>query len=218
MAHDISIKQEAIKLRKSGYSIKEIAKKLQIAQSTSSVWLRDIKIPTSGENRMIKHKELNRYKMQKTWVARRQKQRQIDLDLAYKSLENINLHNKNLTKLICAILFWAEGNKNFSHVRFTNSDPKMISTFIGYLRQSYLLDEAKFRACIHLHEYHNPKEIHEYWSKITQIPLNKFRKFYLKPHTGIRKKDNYKGCITIYYFDSSIAHELEALYNALASR
>ncbi len=54
MAHDISIKLEAIKLRQAGYSIKEIAKKLNIAQSSSSVWLRNIKISESGFANMKK--------------------------------------------------------------------------------------------------------------------------------------------------------------------
>ena len=135
--------------------------------------------------------------------------------MAHELTNKIDLHDKSITKIICAILFWAEGNKDFSHIRFTNSGPKMIKTFLSYFRLSYDLDESKFRACIHLHEYHNSEEMHKYWSEVTSIPLNKFRKAYLKTHTGIRKKEGYKGCLTIYYFDSSIAHELEALYNAI---
>lgn len=218
MAYDISIKKEAVKLRKSGYSIKEIAKKLDIAISSSSIWLRNVQISPTGQDRMTKHKEQNRYKMQQLWIEKRLRQYELNIVKAEKILTYLNLKENNISKLICAILFWAEGNKDFSHIRFTNSDPTMISTFLKYFRQAYVLDEKKFRACIHLHEYHNSKEIHKFWSNITQIPLNKFRKAYLKPHTGIRKKDAYKGCITIYYFDSLIAHELEALYNALASR
>ena len=40
----IEIKEKAFGLRKKGYSIKEIAKKLNIAQSTSSLWVRDIEL------------------------------------------------------------------------------------------------------------------------------------------------------------------------------
>lgn len=217
MAKNISIKLKAIRLRRSGYSIKEIAKKLHIAISTSSVWLRQVKISQIGKKRMVKYKELNRYKMSQKWIEKRQNQYEHNYKNAQKLLRKFNLENKNLSRIICAILFWAEGNKDFSHIRFTNSDPKMIATFLKYFRQSYELNEEKFRACIHLHEYHNANKIHTYWSLITQIPLNKFRKAYLKPHTGVRKKNGYMGCITIYYFDSSIAHELQAIYNAISS-
>ncbi|MBP9670715.1 hypothetical protein KBD75_04940 [Candidatus Woesebacteria bacterium] len=74
MAYDLSIKQRATDLRKAGYSIKEIAKKLNIAISSSSVWLRDIKISRSGKDRMIKHKELNRYKLSQVWIKKRSKE------------------------------------------------------------------------------------------------------------------------------------------------
>lgn len=217
MAYSIEIKQKAIKLRRSGYSIKEIARLLRIAQSSSSLWVRNVAISTIGFKRMGKRKELKRYKMAQKWIQKRKDQYQSNYEKANKLLENTQLNNTNLAKVICAVLFWAEGNKDFSHIRFTNSDPLMIKTFINYFRLAYNVDESKFRACIHLHEYHDRDEIHNYWSDITQIPLNKFRKAYLKPHTGIRKKDNYKGCLTIYYFDSSIAHELQALYNAISS-
>lgn len=216
MAYDNSIKQHAIKLRKSGYSIKEISNKLNIAISTSSVWVRDIVIQPHGLNRMQKRYELKRYKMSQRWIDKnRQKYLTNYLD-AKTLLSSIDLKNKNIAKLICAILFWAEGNKDYSHIRFTNSDPAMIATFLSHFRRGFVADESKFRACVHLHEYHNSKEIHHYWSNITKIPLSNFRKAYLKPHTGKRKKIDYKGCITVYYFSSSIAHELQALYNAVS--
>ena len=154
--------------------------------------------------------------MSQQWLQKRKDRYTQNFEQAKKILQQINLQDKNLSRVICSILFWAEGNKDFSHIRFTNSDPVMISTFLHYFRQSYMLDETKFRACIHLHEYHNATEIHDFWSQVTHIPPGRFRKAYLKPHTGIRKKDGYKGCITIYYFDSFIAHELQALYNAIS--
>lgn len=217
MAHDISVKQKAIELRQAGHSIKEIAKLLNIAISSSSVWLRSVKVSPTGQDRMIKRKEQNRYKMQQKWIEKRHNRYVNDLEKANVTLSSLDLANKNIAKMICSILFWAEGNKDFSHIRFTNSDPLMIKTFMFYLRKAYNLDESKFRACIHLHEYHNNEQLHSYWSSITNIPLLQFRKPYLKPHTGKRKKLNYMGCTTIYYFDSSIAHELEALYNAISS-
>lgn len=216
MAYDNSIKQHALKLRERGYSIKEVSKKLNIAISTSSVWLKDVVIQPSGLIRMQERHELKRYKMSQKWVDKNKKQYQINYQKAKSLLSTINLKDENIAKLICAILFWAEGNKNFSHVRFTNSDPTMITTFLNNFHRGFVVDESKFRACIHLHEYHNKQEIHEYWSSITKIPLSKFRKAYLKLHTGQRKKIDYKGCITIYYFSSSIAHELQALYNAVS--
>ena len=95
MAHDIAIKQQTIRLRKAGYSIKEIAKKLTIAISTSSEWLRNVKISPAGINRMQSRQEFKRYKMSLKWVEKRETQYRLNLENAKNLLQTI--------KLICGI-------------------------------------------------------------------------------------------------------------------
>jgi orotate phosphoribosyltransferase-like protein len=51
-------KEKAIKLRKNGYSLKEISEKLNIAKSTASVWLRNIKLTQKAKKRLKKRKLL----------------------------------------------------------------------------------------------------------------------------------------------------------------
>lgn len=217
MAIDISIRNKAIRLRQSGYSIKEIAKKLKIAISTSSVWLREIKVSKSGKDRMAKHRELNRYRMSQVWIEKRQKR-----DAHYKTIaKNLISHaeiSPNIAKILCSLLFWAEGSKAINHIAFTNSDPVMIKTFLALLRNSYPLDETKFHVSVHLHEYHDSDIILKFWSEITKVPLAQFIRPYLKPHTSLRKHLDYKGCITIRYYDAKIARELTAIYNALGDK
>lgn len=125
---------------------------------------------------------------------------------------------KPLLKLIVAIFIWTEGEKgDFGRLGFTNSDPTMISTYLYALRKSFKLDEEKFRVIVHIHEYHNETQILRFWSKTTNIPLKKFNKSYLKPHTGKRKRKNYMGSIHVTYYDYKVAHELAALYNTFAN-
>ena len=121
--------------------------------------------------------------------------------------------SKELMKLCCALLWWCEGNKNSSFVRFTSSDNTLIENFISLLRNSFVVDESKFRVLVHIHSYHNDDAQKKYWSKITGIPLSQFHKSYQKTNTGIRSKENYQGCIALTYYDARIAKELEALYN-----
>lgn len=70
------------------------------------------------------------------------------------SIGNINV-DRDYSKMICALLYLCEGEKNSSVLRFVNSDPKMIKTFLLFFRKAYNIDESKFRACLHLHSYHN---------------------------------------------------------------
>ncbi len=212
MAYSMQIKSKAAELRREGFSIKEIAKILHIAVSTSSSWLRELEVSEAGKTRMSKQASLHRYKMSLRWKEKKLAKSISHQQEAKKILEEV-VFTKPVNKLICAVMFWAEGAKTNNHVAFINSDPHMIELFLNLLRQSYELDERKFRVSVHLHDYHDPEEIIGFWSEVTNIAKSQFFKPYIKPHTGFRKKKNYKGCVAIRYYDSEIACQLEAIYN-----
>ncbi len=122
------------------------------------------------------------------------------------------LKNQSATRLICAILFWCEGSKTTTQVKFTNSDPEMIKYYLRLLRIGFSVDESKFRALVHLHEYHDEKTQIDFWSKLTNIPKTQFHRSYRKPNTQKRIRENYPGCICITYFDARLAKRLWAYY------
>jgi len=214
MAYPIELKNQAIFLRKKGFSLKEIAEKFNIAKSTASVWLQNINLGSKAQERLKKRRILGQYKSR--FIKKTQRENLIKAYhlKAYKELSKIHF-NKSTYKLLCSFLYWCEGAKlNSSHIRFINSDPNMIKAFLKLLRKSFELDEKKFRALIHLHDYHNEKKQKKFWVKITGIPPRQFNKSYHKPNTKKRIRDNYPGCLAIYYYDHKIAKELAALYNS----
>jgi hypothetical protein len=93
-------------------------------------------------------------------------------------------------------------------MRFINSDPNLVHTFLSLLRRSFNIDENKFRVCIHLHDYHNELRQIKFWSKITDIPTGKFLKSFRKSNTGKRVRNNYNGCVSIRYHDVMVSREL----------
>ena len=212
-----SVKDQAITLRQNGHSLKDVAQITHIAKSTASLWLRNVPILTAGVSRMTARKELKRYKMSLKWQQIKVDKKSHYRDLAIPTLHDIS-YTKSTNKLICAILFWAEGAKTTDRIAFTNSDPTMITSFLRLLRSGFDLDEAKFSVSVHLHEYHNQAEILAFWSTTTKIPLSQFTRPYLKPDTGKNIRPGYKGCITVRYYDCKIAYELEAIYNAFAEQ
>ncbi len=92
----------------------------------------------------------------------------------------------------------------------------MIATFMLSLRKSFQVNEHKFRALVHIHEYHNEEQVKQFWSKISRISLSQFSKSYLKPHTKKRIRPDYRGSLRIRYYDAKIALELRSIYNTLA--
>lgn len=211
------IKYDAIKLRKKGYSLFEISTKLDIAKSTSSLWLKDIKLNNHAKARIEKRRFLARSKAMET-INKKIENRKSELNIsAGEIISRLNISvDPTLSKVFCSLLYWGEGNKTGHRVAFVNSDPIMIATFAKLFRQSFPLDESKLRGLVHIHEYHNETEIKNYWSKITNIPLSQFTKSYLKPHTGKTIKPGYKGTCRISYSDTRIVDELKAVYNELA--
>jgi orotate phosphoribosyltransferase-like protein len=94
MAYSLEIKNKAIELRKAGYSIKEIARTLTIAVSTSSIWLRKTPISSAGKNRMQKQSSINRYKMSIFWNKKRLKRLLFHQKKAQKILKQVILPNQ----------------------------------------------------------------------------------------------------------------------------
>ncbi len=213
MSYPIEIKEKARILRTKGHSLNEISRVLKIYKSTASMWLKDVKLDQKAQERLRKRHQLGQYKaIQTAKIKRDLMKNEID-KISTDSIKKIEL-NKELFKLLCSFLFWTEGGKSTdSYVYFTNSDPKMVTTFVKLIRNSYKLDESKFRVLIHIHEYHDESGIKDFWSKITNIPLTQFSKSYKKSNTGKRIRNNYMGTIRIRYYDYKIALELRSLYN-----
>lgn len=217
MAYPIATKHHAIELRKKGYSIKEVSKEMGITQSTSSLWLRDINLNPAAQERLRHRRIYGQYITSLIWKQKRESSSLKANIEAQHILTNI-IFTPEISLIICASLFWAEGSKNRNSVIFTNSDPEMIKVFLSTFRCAFTLNEYKFRCLVHIHDYHDDKETKKFWSELTGIPLTQFNKSYRKPHTEKRKRPNYPGCIRITYSDTLIAQKLKAIYNTLATK
>lgn len=208
----------AKKFRLKGRSFNEIAIKLQIAKSTVYEWTSDIKLGRNALKRLANKKNVTRNKALSVMKTIRDKKKRIIEKKAQETISKSHL-DQATKKILCSVLFRAEGEKSQkSHMAFINSEPEMISLFLHLLRTSFALDEKKFRVLVHIHEYHDEKEIKLYWSHITKISLSQFTKSYRKPNTNKRSKENYKGTISIRYYDYKIALELHFIYNNLIKK
>ena len=210
------IKEKAVSLRKKGYSVKEISDNLGIAKSTSSLWTRDVKLNKRASKRLIGRRLIGYYNAALRWKNKRKEDEKKYKIFAEKIIDKIR-KDSNYNKVYCALLYWCEGTKGYKgEVRFANSDPALIKTFLSLLRSAFKIEERKFRVLMHLHEYHDEQKQKDFWSKLTKIPKNQFHKTFLKSHTQKRIKDDYQGCVAIYYNDCVVAREIKAIYKAFS--
>ncbi|MBN1463980.1 MAG: hypothetical protein JW922_09950 [Paludibacteraceae bacterium] len=215
-AYPLSHKETAIKLRKLGKSLNEISQELNIAKSTASLWVRDVDLSSQANMVLCRKIKMSMLKTQTTKKQNRQNELEQILNNANESLEKLYFSNP-LKLLLCSFLFWTEGEKDCSRTNFINSDPDMIRVYLHLLRNCLEIDERKFRAVIHMHQYHDKDYLLDFWSKITKINKTQFSKPYLKPNTGKRKRPGYMGCISIRYYDYKVALLLKAIYNTYVS-
>lgn len=198
----------ARKLRERGFSLKEISEKLGIAKSTASIWLSGVSLPDEALKRLAKRRLLGGLRAANSNRRRGAIARERVSDEARKLLVSIPVRKSHLL-LFCALLFECEGAKNTSSLEFINSSPLMISGFLAFLRNSFDLDEKKFRITMHLHQYHDEAKQKKFWAKVSGINRSQFTKTYLKPNTGKNYREGYPGCIRVRYGDSKIAKKLQ---------
>lgn len=210
-------KENAIQLRLEGHSLLEISLKTGIPKSTLSKWLRLVELPDIAKTLLLNKTEKTKENLKKGINHNKA----VRINIKIQNLERVETTLKNLkmddtiTKLLCAFLYWSEGGKRYG-VRFSNSDPSMISTFLYLLRKGFSINEQRLKVLVNIHDYHDDHEIKCYWANVTKIPIDQFYRSYVKPHTGLRKKSGYMGCAHIYYRDWTVVHELMTLYNTFA--
>lgn len=215
----IKIKENAFSLRKGGHSVKEIAKRLHISQSTASVWIRDIQLNKKAQDRLNKRKLLGYYKTSLRWKKKRNTDEILRISKTQGILKGMGIDSNN-QKIYCALLYCCEGGKSDKDpIKFVNSDPDLIRAFLESFRRGFnIRDEKKFRVLMHLHAYHNEQIQKRFWSKITRIPELQFHKTFRKANTEKRIKENYPGCIAISYYDNKIAREVRTLGRILLQK
>ena len=185
-------KEKAIKLRKNGLSYSEILRKVPVAKSTLSLWLRSIGLAKRQKQRLTE-KKLNAMKL--GWEACRQKRLRKTEEIKTKARNEIEkLSNRELW-LIGAALYWAEGTKEKSKsmaVKFSNSDPQMIKLFLEWLCKICKIAPKDIYFEIYLHETasYRKKEIQNYWLEITNFPPAQFKEIIWKKHNLNPKRKN----------------------------
>lgn len=194
---------QALELRKSGESIRTIAKKLKISTSTASVWCRNV-VLTTDQITKLTSKSMNTELLRKYAQNRHKDKINRNITIFYNSKSEINQLSRNEIFLAGLALYWAEGFKNISEGRagFCNSDPRMIKFMMFWFRNILNVPNSDFtlRAEFNVTHLDRQKEIEEFWSNITQIPLSQFNKPYFQKSVHLRNyphRNTYYGVLRI---------------------
>ncbi len=198
-------KNRAIQLRKRGYSIKSIAKRLSAAQSSVSLWVRGVTL-TEQQTQALRantHSPQTIEKRRQSRIKNELAKRTVVINAAKNDVASISARE---LWLIGVALYWAEGAKTRGMVTFSNGDPRMIELMLRFFREICTVDQSKMRVHIHIHESLDVQAAERYWQDVTQIPKGQFYKTYNKPNKsskGTRNSLPYGVC-NIYVLDARL--------------
>lgn len=116
------------------------------------------------------------------------------------------------------ILYWCEGSKRERdrRIEFVNSDPKMISIFMKYLRTKGI-DEERIRIRMLIHPQDNEAACRKYWKTVTSLKDSNFISSLLRKSSMVKKPLPY-GFVTIRYNSVELLREVNGDISELIRR
>jgi len=174
-------RRKAIELRKQEKSYSQIKKIVKVSKSTLSIWLRDYplskkrirELRDNNERRIEKFRQTMKEKKEKRWNEVFEKAKKELLPLSKREL------------LIAGIfLYWGEGTKKMTdNLSVANTDPDVIKFVIFWMTKILGVPKSSLKAKLHLYSDMNIQKEHLFWSEELGIPLERFRKPYIKKTT-----------------------------------
>jgi transposase-like protein len=181
-------RNEARRLRsEDGLPIKEIARRLQVAVSSVSLWVRDIELTTEQQAALDARNPIRNAQVNGTEVRRRRCREQ---RLAAQ------LHGRSLARkgdplhLQGCMLYWAEGSKCRNAAQLVNSDADLMVTFLRFLRTSYEVpvERIAFSVNCFLGNGLELDEIHDWWLARADLPASCLRKAVVNKPSSASKR------------------------------
>ncbi len=184
----VSLKKEATRLRKKGLSYGEISKQVHVAKSSLSLWLKDIQLSKEYQKRLYTKQIAILTRGPSSQRERRV--REIDLIIKEAKDEIILPIPRESLRMMGAMLYWAEGRKMRGGMELTNSDPLLILFFVKWLEEIFNISAQNLRMRLNIYPQQKEGELKKFWSELTGIPSNNFRRTFIKPKNKFFKKNN----------------------------
>lgn len=206
---------EARRLRRLGWSVKEIERHLRVSRSSVSLWVRDVRL--TAEQVADLHRRSATSPGQRAGAAAnaalgRERRRGYQVEGRTRARVGDRLH------LAGCMLFWAEGDKCRGGVRLANSDPDLLRTFVRFLRECYDAPDERISVTCNLFADHiaRQREVEQFWLDTLELPRSTLRpsvvNVYSKYSQKKRKNKLPYGTCKVVYNDTATA---QSIYGAI---
>ncbi|MEK7648906.1 MAG: helix-turn-helix domain-containing protein [Patescibacteria group bacterium] len=180
----IEERNQALRLRKKGMSLRDIVKIVPVAKSTLSLWLKEVHLSKPQKQRLTQKK----LEAGRRGGIKRKNERIVRTQAIFdEAASDITDLSKKDLWLMGIMLYWAEGSKAKEYrptcgIKFSNSDPHMLRLFQYWLKEVFMINEDRLNYEIYIHKssYYSLKKVTRYWSRILKVPLSKLTHIYFK--------------------------------------
>lgn len=201
--------EKALILRRTGKSIKKIAKSLGVSVSIVSVWCRGVEL-TEEQQVKLKKRKGNvthlRYLAKQSHLEKLSRVKRL-FKTAHAQIKPLSAQELFLTGLS---LYWAEGFKSVKEGRlgFCNSDPRMVKFILKWFKEALKIKKEDFilRTEFNIAHKDREEEIKSFWAKLTGISLSQFEKPFYHRSIWLRdypNREDYFGILRIRVRKSS---------------
>ena len=173
--------------RDEGAPIKEIARRVGVAASSVSRWVRDIELTAAQEQELLRRNPA--YNRQQSGTAIQAANRRAERVAYQEEGRSLALRGDSCHVAGC-MLYWAEGEKDRNALRFYNSDPEMVRFFVFFLKTYFELRDEEIRITCSLFADHvrRQREIEQFWLEVAQLPDCSLGKSYVNVYSKHSKK------------------------------
>ena len=173
--------------RDEGAPIKEIARRVGVAPSSVSRWVRDIRLTPAQEQELLRRNPA--YNRQLSGTAKQAANRRAERIAYQDDGRCLALQGEGCHVAGC-MLYWAEGEKDRNAVRFSNSDPEMVRFFVSFLKTYFDLRDEEIRITCYLFADHvqRQREIEHFWLDVAQLSPQSLCKSYVNVYSKYSQK------------------------------
>jgi transposase-like protein len=212
-------KNKATALRKQGVSMGEIARRLNVAKSSVSYWVRDIPLTKEQRGRL----NANGHSIdaiEKRRIARLANTKARRDEMIRNAIDEVEKLSTDPLWCVGTALYWGEGGKTQQTARLSNSDPVVIRIMMKFFLKYSGVSKDKYHGHIHTFSEQNAKVALSYWSGISGIPEDKFYKTYVKQSSASKhkRKTLEYGTVQIYIHDTNFFFRLMGWMKGLERR
>ncbi|MGW4497615.1 helix-turn-helix domain-containing protein [Micromonospora sp. NPDC004336] len=204
--------EQALRLRRGGCTVPEIAKRVGVARSTAYQWVRHLPIDHDSDEARARRRAHSKVMTDAQWDRHRAVRDAARAETVTKVAAWVKQLRHRELVLVGAAIYWCEGGKakpwrpNDCRVKFINSDPVLVLLFLRFV-EALGVAPAALRFRVNIHESADEAAAVRWWADLVGVPAEKFQRSSLKRHRPETKRqnvgDDYRGCLTVYVLRSS---------------